>query len=84
MAAQRTRAYIAASGDYYFCPLPSTQVPTEELHRLLQAVWTGKQPLMAVDRPAAPGTPGAEPQRIAEAYQYTVPMEAQVEGCRVT
>jgi transposase len=80
MAALQTRAFLAASGDFYLCPLPATQVPAEEVARLLAPVWEQKQALMEVFRPVAAGETNPEPELIAEGYEYTVLMEATLEG----
>src|SRR6266481_2605849 len=53
MAALATRAYVHAQGDYYLCPLAQTQLPAQELDRYLQSVWSGEQPLVAVQRAKA-------------------------------
>lgn len=76
MAALRTRATVAASGDYYLCPLASPQVPAAELAALLAPVWQGEQQLKRIYRPEA-GT-GPKPHRIAEGYEYRIPLTAQV------
>jgi transposase len=78
MAALETRAYVAASGNYYLCPLPATHVPAEELERLLAPVWEQKQALIPVVRPAEPGVPA--PALIAEGYEYSVVLEATRTG----
>jgi transposase len=75
---QETRAYVAASGNYYLCPLPATHVPAEELERLLAPVWEQKQALIPVVRPAEPGVPA--PALIAEGYEYSVVLEATRTG----
>jgi transposase len=78
MAALQTRATIAASGDYYLCPLSSTQLPAAELAELLAPVWRGEQPLRPIYRPADQTRP--QRQHIAEGYEYGVELTAQVEG----
>jgi len=83
MAALTTRAYLAASANYYLCPLPAAQVPAEELERLLAPVWEQRQALTPVWRPAARGAPEAEPDLIAEGYEVRLEMEALLEGRRV-
>src|SRR5712692_2094713 len=54
MASRDTRAFIAASGDFYLCPLPQVQLAEGELAAALEAVWDGKQTLIPVfgGRPA--------------------------------
>ena len=41
MAALGTRAFVAAGGDFYLCPLAETQLSRAERHDLLQPVWDG-------------------------------------------
>ena len=76
MAALQTRATIAASGDYYLCPLSSTQLPAAELAEVLAPVWQRTQQLRSISRPADQSRP--TPQRIAQGYEYTVELRAQV------
>jgi transposase len=83
MAALATRTYMAASGDYYLCPMPATQVSAEALERLLAPVWAQRQALSPVWRPAEQGAPEPEPELIAEGYECTVEIEATLDGRRV-
>src|SRR6266516_4298633 len=53
MAALGTRAYVAHSGDFSLCPLSQVQLPAAELHRLLQAVWSGEQALTVIEQTTA-------------------------------
>jgi transposase len=78
MAALETRASVAASDNYYLCPLPATHVPAEELECLLAPVWEQKQALIPVVRPAEPGAPA--PALLAEGYEYCVVLEATRTG----
>jgi transposase len=78
MAARQTRATIAASGDYYLCPLSSTQLPAAELAELLAPVWRGEQPLRPIYRPA--DQTRLQRQQIAEGYEYTAELRGQVEA----
>jgi transposase len=80
MAALATRAYVAASADYYLCPLPATQVPGAELERLLAPVWAQRQVLTPVWRPVELGAPGQEPELLAEGYELPVQLEATLDG----
>ena len=41
MAALATRAFVAAGGDFYLCPLSENQLSRAERRALLQAVWDG-------------------------------------------
>lgn len=50
MGALATRAFVAAQGDYYLCPLSAVQVPPEELDQLLAPVWDEPQALVAISR----------------------------------
>jgi transposase len=80
MAALGTRAYIAASDNYYLCPLPATHVPAEELERLLTPVWEQKQALVPVCRPVEPGATAPESALIAEGYECSVTLAATHHG----
>ncbi len=83
MAALATRAYVAASANYYLCPLPATQVPAEELERLLTPVWARQQALPPMWRPGEPGASAPEPELLAEGYEVTVEVEATRDGRQV-
>src|SRR6059058_406 len=48
MAALATRAFVAAGGDFYLCPLAEAQLSRAERGELLQAVWEGTQALLPV------------------------------------
>ena len=78
MAAQATRAHLAASHDYYLCPLPAVQMPATALQGLLSAVWTGDQDLTPIYRP--PETDEESPELIAEGYSTSIPLSAEVDG----
>jgi len=80
MAALGTRAFVVAGGDYYLCPLPASQVSAEELAAYLEPVWRGEQALTPVYRERADG----EREWIAEGYERTVTLTAEVEGHPVT
>ena len=84
MAALRTRAALAARGDHYLCPLPATQVSSEQLAGWLAPVWQQKQALSPVWRPVAQPPTDQEPELIAEGYQDTVPLQATSDGRPVT
>ena len=49
MAAIGTRGYIEKGGDYYLCPLPSTQLAPGELESYLEPVWAGNQELTSIE-----------------------------------
>jgi transposase len=83
MAALATRAAVAASDNYYLCPLPATQVGADELERLLVPVWEQRQPLTPVIRPAEAGASKPAPALIAEGYEVTAEMAATLDSRRV-
>ncbi len=74
MAALSTRAFVAAGGDYYLCPLASQLLPPEELDRYLEPVWAGTQPLEVITADDEEQTP------LAEGYERTVALSATVDG----
>src|SRR5207249_9809053 len=57
MASRATRAFIAAPGDCYLCPLPQVQLAEGELDAALEAVWRGEQLLRSVMREGPQGQP---------------------------
>ena len=75
MASLDTRAYVAASQDYYLCPLSAVQMPREELQSLLVPVWEGPQELSPVYR--APETETDQPQHIANGFSYVVTLHSK-------
>ena len=76
MAARETRARIAASDDFYLCPLPQVQLAEGELDAALEALWRGEHVLSSVVREG----PKGQPELIAEGYEYRVAMSQQVDG----
>src|SRR2546422_1709621 len=76
MASRETRAFLAAQGDFYLCPLPAVQLAEGELDKALEAVWNGAQALSPVVRERHDG----KPELIAEGYDYRVPMSLAVAG----
>jgi len=76
MASRDTRAFLAAQGDFYLCPLPAVQLAEAELDKALEAVWSGAQALSPVVRARHDG----QPELIAEGYDYQVPMRLEVAG----
>jgi len=76
MASRQTRAWIAAQGDYYLCPLPQTQLAEGEWEAALERVWSGEQELSEVFREQGQG----EPKLIAQGYEHAVPMSWEVDG----
>jgi len=83
MASLATRAYVAASGHYYLCPLPATQVPAQEMERLLLPVFKLEQRLVEVYRQEADSNPEQEPTRIACGYELGVEMETTLSALPV-
>jgi len=76
MASRETRARIAASGDFYLCPLPQIQLAEGELEAALEAVCKGAHVLSSVVRAG----PKGQPEVIAAGYEYPVAMSQQVDG----
>ncbi len=81
MAALTTRAFVAAGGDFYLCPLAETQLGRTERHALLRPVWEGVQALEQVYRPGPEGQPD---ERVAEGFAVDVVLRAWVDGKEVT
>ena len=75
MGALATRAFVAAGGDFYLCPLAETQVSRAERRELLQPVFDGTQPLQQVRRPGPKGQPD---DLVAEGFCVDVELAAQV------
>jgi len=80
MGSLATRAYLQNSEDYYLCPLSATQLPKEELEKYLQPVLERKQALEKVERTNAEG----EMEEIAEGYEQSVTLSAEVDGKSIT
>src|SRR6266849_3390102 len=80
MAALDTRASIQAAGDWYLCPLSALQVSADQLARELAALRESSQPLIAVERTGADG----QTRRIAQGYECSETITAQVEGVSYT
>jgi transposase len=76
MASRETRAFIAAQGDFYLCPLPALPRAKAELDEAIDAVWSGAQTLSPVLRER----PDGQPEQIAEGYDYEVPMRLERAG----
>src|SRR4051812_30207011 len=75
MAALATRAFVAAGGDFYLCPLSEKQLSRAARQELLQPVWDGTQPLQAVCRPGRPGQPD---ELVAQGFAVEVSLTATV------
>src|SRR3989441_9706193 len=76
MASRATRAFIAAPGDCYLCPLPQVQLAEGEFETALEAGWSGERTLSPVFRER----PDGQSELIAEGYEYPVPMSQEVGG----
>jgi hypothetical protein len=83
MAALATRASVAARGNYSLGPLPAPQGPAEGGERLLAPVWEQRQELTPVWRPAELGATAPESELLAEGSEFTVELDATVDGRRV-
>jgi transposase len=75
MAALATRAFVAAGGDCYLCPLSENQLSRAERRALLQPVWEGTQALQPVCRPGPEGQPD---ELVAEGFAVDVALTATV------
>jgi transposase len=75
MAALATRAFVAAGGDFYLCPLAETQLSRAERRVLLRPVWDDTQALQPVWRPGPEGQPD---ERVAEGFSVDVALTARV------
>jgi transposase len=75
MAALATRAFVAAGGDYYLCPLSENQLSRAERRALLQGVWDGTQALQPVWRPGPDGQPD---ELVAEGFAVDMALTAAV------
>src|ERR1700726_245990 len=77
MAAAATRAFVAAAGDYYLCPLSEKQLDRTQRRELLQGVRDGRQALQAVWRP---GPHGEGEELVAEGFLVAVPLTEEVDN----
>src|SRR5438128_2122655 len=80
MAALATRAFVAAGGDFYLCPLPETQISRAQRRELLRPVWDSAQALQQVWRPGLQEQPD---ELVAEGFSVDVPLTARVGGKEV-
>src|SRR5437879_7066712 len=76
MASRETRAFVAAQGGFYLCPLPQVQLAAGELDKELEAVWNGAQALSPVVLERHDG----KPEMIADGYDYRVPVRLHAAG----
>ena len=77
MAALATRAFVAAGGDCYLCPLAEAQLSQADRRELLRPVWDGSQALSPVWRPGPEGQPD---ELVAEGFGVDVALTARVEA----
>ncbi len=75
MAALATRAFVAAGGDFYLCPLSENQLSRAARRELLQPVFDGVQALQPVWRP---GAEGQADEPVAEGFSLDVELSATV------
>jgi transposase len=76
MAALATRAFVAAGGDFYLCPLAESQLSRAERRELLRPVWEGTQILEQAHRPGPEGQPD---ELVAEGFGVEVGLTATVD-----
>jgi len=76
MGALATRAFVAAGGDFYLCPLAESQLSRAQRHKLLLPVWEGEQALEQVRRPGPEGQPD---ELVAEGLGVDVELTATVD-----
>jgi transposase len=77
MGSLATRAFVAAGGDFYLCPLAESQLSRAARRDLLHPVWEGKQTLERVHRPGPEGQPD---ELVAEGFAVAVGLTATVDG----
>jgi transposase len=75
MGSLATRAFVAAGGDFYLCPLAEGQLSRARRRELLLPVWEGRQTLEQVRRPGPEGPPD---QLAAEGFGVDVELTATV------
>ncbi len=76
MGALATRAFVAAGGDFYLCPLAESQLSRAERRELLRPVWEGTRTLEQVRRPGPEGEPD---ELVAEGFGVDVELTATVD-----
>lgn len=77
MGSLATRAFVAAGGDYYLCPLAESQLSRAQRRDLLRPVWEGTQTLEQVRRPGPEGGPD---ELVAEGFGVDVGLTATLDG----
>jgi transposase len=80
MAALATRAFVAAGGDFYLCPLSESQLSRAQRRELLQPVFDGTVPLLPVCRP---GAEGEADEQVAAGFSLEVELAATVDEQQV-
>jgi len=80
LAALLTRAQVQAGGDYYLCPLPSSQVAPDWLAPWLDTLLADPATLTPVMRSG----PDGQPTKLAEGCEQAVTLTTLVEGQAVT
>ncbi len=82
MGALATRALLAASQDYYLCPLGEKQLPAIEREKLVAAALCGEKQLTPIERekPNPLGIKPPEVEPIAGGYEVSVPMRTEYQG----
>lgn len=80
MAALATRAFVAAAGDFYLCPLSQAQLSRDQRRELLLPVWRGTQALQQVSRPGPTGQPD---ELVAQGFCADVELTSEVENAEV-
>jgi transposase len=76
MGSLATRAFVAAGGDSYLCPLAESQIGRAERRELLRPVWEGTQTLEQVRRPGPEAVPD---ELVAEGFGVDVELIATVD-----
>ena len=75
MAALATRAFVAAGGDVYLCPLSESQLGRADRRELLRPVWDGTRALQSVRRAGPEGQPD---EVVAEGFSVDVAVAGRV------
>jgi transposase len=78
MALPETRAAVHQAGDYYLCPLPTTQLAPALLDTYLTPVWEETQPLTVIEAGATPAVEAA-----VAGFEISVPLAAALDGATV-
>lgn len=76
MGSLATRAFVAAGGDFYLCPLAESQLSRAGRHELLRPVWEGTRTWEQVRRPGPEGQPD---ELVAEGFGVDVELTATVD-----